>query len=239
MSLTAKVNRLMDKLHRKLKKMRLHPISVFLFHQVSNVFEEDTMKMGDWTEIGQFKNNIELLVKKYKFISLEKAYYKIRNDKFRFRNYAVLTSDDGWASLKNVLPWLNEKKIPVTLFLNPGYFDGQHFREKDSEKYLLIDDVESLSRMYPNVTIGMHGWEHVRATEQNESEFRDSVLKSLKALQVYPNNVPYFAYTYGSFNEMNDRVLKEFGIIPVLIDREKNIDDLSCIHRELLDGIKI
>ena len=229
----------MGKLQRKLKKVRLRPISVFLFHQVSNVFEEDTMKFGDWTEIGQFKNNIELLVKKYKFISLDKAYSKISSDKLRFRNYAVLTSDDGWASLKNVLPWLNEQKIPVTLFLNPGYFDGQHFREKDSEKYLLIDDVESLSKNYPNVTVGMHGWEHVRATEQSESEFRDSVLKSLKALKIYSNFVPYFAYTYGSFNEMNARVLKEFGIIPVLIDREKNIDDLSCIHRELLDGIKL
>lgn len=236
--------RLWDKIRRKVKKTRLewkrrclNPIRVFLFHQVSEVFDENTMLMVDWTETNQFKHNVESLKKEYKFISLEKAYTKMKKDKIRLRNYAVLTSDDGWASLKNILPWLKEQQIPVTLFLNPGYFDGQHYRKKTTERYLLKTDIDRISRDYPNVTFGLHGWEHVRATEQTETEFRENVSKTLKALQVYPNFVPYFAYTYGSFDEMNDKVLHEFGLIPVLIDREKNVDDLSCIHRELLDGM--
>lgn len=239
MSVLNKIGRKLNKLHRKVKKARLRPISVFLFHQVSDEFDESTMKRCDWTETNQFKHNVEVLMKEYEFISLEQAYSEMKKDVFRFRNYAVMTSDDGWASLNNVLPWLKEQNIPVTLFLNPGYFDGQHFREKTTERYLLKDDIARICRDYPNVTLGLHGWQHVRATQQDENGFRESVSKTLDALQGYPNFVPYFAYTYGAFNAMNDSVLKEFGLVPVLIDREKNVDDLSYIHRELLDGIKL
>lgn len=227
------------KLRHKLKKLRLRPISVFLFHQVSDEFDETTMKRGDWTETNQFKHNIEVLKKEYTFIPLEKAYAKMKKDKVRLRNFAVLTSDDGWASLENILPWLKEQKIPVTLFLNPGYFDGEHFREKPTERYLLKADVDRISHDYPAVTFGLHGWEHIRATEQTEDEFRESVLKTLKALQAYPNFVPYFAYTYGNFGAVHNRILNEFDLVPVLIDKEKNVDDSSCIHRELLDGMKL
>ena len=226
----------LKKIQRKLKKMRLKPISVFLFHQVSDEFDEATMKRCDWTETCRFKHNIEVLKKQYRFITLDEAYRKMRRDVLRLRNYAVLTADDGWASLDNVLPWLKEQGIPVTLFLNPGYFDGHRFREKESERYLLDVDVERVAREYPNVTFGSHGWEHVRATDQTEAEFRESVVKANQALMRYDNYVPYFAYTYGSYNKASERVLEEQGLTPVLIDNETNLDDLSRIHRELLDG---
>ena len=239
MSFWYRINKKVIKIHRKVKKARLRPIRVFLFHQVSDAFDESTMKRGDWSETTRFKRNLLELKKEYTFVTLEKAYAKMKKDKVRLRPYAVLTSDDGWASLNNILPWLHEQGVPVTLFLNPGYFDGQHFREKNTEKYLLTEDIQRISETYPNVSIGMHGWEHVRATDQSEAEFRASVEKTRDALVNYTSFVPYFAYTYGSFGAMHNRVLHEFGLIPVLIDREKNVDDLSCIHRELLDGMKL
>lgn len=239
MSLIAKVNRKIGKLHRKWKKMRLRPIHVFLFHQVSDEFDESTMYRCDWNEVGQFKHNIGELKKKYVFISLQNAFYKMKKDAFRFREYAVLTSDDGWASLKNILPWLKEEDTPVTLFLNPGYFDGQHFRKKDTERYLLKDDIEYISREYSNVAFGMHGWEHVKATDKSENDFRLDLEHTMQALQTYKNYVPFYAYTWGKYNEMNMKVLSEYGIVPVLIDNEINRDDLSCVHRELLDGKKL
>lgn len=238
MSWIVVLDRKWAQLCRKLKKLRLRPISVFLFHQVSDTFDESTMKRGDWSETTQFQRNLLELKKEYTFVTLEKAYVKMKKDKVRLRPYAVLTSDDGWASLNNILPWLHEQGVPVTLFLNPGYFEGQHFREKPTERYLLKADIDRISQDYPDVTFGLHGWEHIRATEQTEEEFRENVSKTLKALGAYPNLVPYFAYTYGSFGAVHNKVLREFGLIPVLIDREKNVDDLSCIHRELLDGMK-
>lgn len=239
MSLIDKFKRKYRKAVKRIKKIRLRPISVFLFHQVSDTFDETTMKKGDWSSTGQFKHNMEVLQKEYCFIPLDQAYTRMKKDIFRFRKYAVLTSDDGWASLKNVLPWLKEKGIPVTLFLNPGYFDGKHFRVKETEKYLLKADIDALAQMYPNVTIGSHGWEHNRATEQSVVEFRQSVKASVEALNSYSNYVPFFAYTYGSSNPETDEVLQEFGLVPVMIDREKNVDVISLVHRELIDGITL
>lgn len=237
MSVFEKIRRMLNKAGRRIKKFHLRPISVFLFHQVSDTFDESTMKRGDWTETKQFKHNIGILKDKYVFVSLKKAYEMMRKDVFRFRRYAVLTSDDGWASLKNVLPWLAEQGIPVTLFLNPGYFDGAHYREKSTEKYLLVKDIQDICDSFPSITFGMHGWEHVRATDQTEEEFRESVRKSFDVLRTYSSFVPYFAYTYGSFDESHDRILHEQGFVPVLIDKEKNVDDLRWVHRELIDGV--
>ena len=224
------------KIRRYLTKLRLRPIKVFLFHQVSELFDERTMKKGDWTEIGLFKQKINTLRKGYRFISLPEALNKLKKDVFRFRRYAVLTSDDGWESLTNILPWLDQQSIPVTLFVNPAYFDGMHYRERDTEKYLLLQDIKDICFKYPLVSIGLHGWEHIRVTGLNEEEFRDSLNKSLVILKQFPCFIPFFGYPYGDFNEMNEIILKEYTIVPVLVDGEDNLNEYTRIHRVLIDG---
>ena len=94
-----------QRIMRGLLRLRLHPIRVFVFHQVSDVFEPDTMWECDWTETEAFKRSLSALTKKYTFISLDEVKEHLANDRFRFKDYAALTADDGWASLKNILPW--------------------------------------------------------------------------------------------------------------------------------------
>ena len=226
---------LWNRIKRKFIKLRLQPIRVFCFHQVSDVFDSSTMWKCDWTQTDQFKNNIEILQKTYTFISLEEARIHLLNDIFRVRKYAVLTCDDGYASLKEVLPWLKEHDIPVMLFINPDYAAGKAYRESDKEKYLTIEELAEL-----DVEIGMHGLLHLDVTKMNEDEFYEfaessfhhSINSSLKHF------IPFWAYTWGRHNSMTDRVLKEKGITPVYIDGMKNYNDASCIHRELLDNYK-
>lgn len=224
------------KIQRFLTKLWLRPIKVFLFHQVSESFDERTMKIGDWTEIGRFKRKINTLRKEYHFISLPDAFIKLKKDVFRFRKYAVLTSDDGWASLTNILLWLDKESIPITLFVNPAYLDGMHFREKDTERYLLLGDLKAICSKYPLVSIGLHGWEHIRVTNLNETDFRDDLNKSLEVLMQLPNFIPFFGYPYGDYNEMNETVLKEYNLVPVLVDGGNNINNPTHIHRVLIDG---
>ena len=154
-------------------------------------------------------------------------------DIFRFRDYAVLMADDGWLSLNNVFRvWQSSASLSHCFC-----YDGQHFREKASERYLLLDDVDRIPLRYPRVTVASHGWNHLRATELSEEVFRMSVESSVEVLIRYPNYIPFFAYTYGSFSAAADSILKELDLVPVLIDKETNMDDLICIHRELLDGV--
>ena len=225
---------LIKKICRRIHRVFLKPIRVFCFHQVSDVFEPETMWECDWTQTEVFKKKILTLKEKYTFVSLTEAYNHISNDKIRLKNYAALTADDGWASLKNIIPWLAEQGIPLTLFLNPAYYDGNHFREKETERYLTELDLEHFAKTYSNISFGMHGWDHTDVSKQDECAFRENIRHSLKALKKHNNFVQFFAYPWGKHNKMNDSILKELALVPVLMDGMKNCNDTSVIHREIL-----
>ena len=225
------------KIHRKLMKMRLQPIRVFCFHQVSEVFEPDTMWKCDWTQTEQFKNYVLELKKDYTFIPLTEVTKHLLHDFFRFKHYAALTADDGWASLKNIIPWLAEQKVPVTLFINPSYLDGVHYQERETEKLLTQEDVESYVRKYyPLIDIASHGWIHKSCLKMTDEEFQENVKKSEEALVSMEGKTNYYAFAYGYNGHSQINYLKSVGLIPVFMDGGKNYNDESSIHRELLDG---
>lgn len=213
-------------------KLRLQPIRVFCLHHVSKQYAEDLMNRGDWMSIEEFKLKVQVMRQNgVEFISLSKAHKHIANDRIRCKKYAVLTFDDGYASLKEILPWLFENKIPVTLFINGKYLDGQSYRKNPKERYLTKEELFALTT--PLVEIGSHGWEHIDANEMTVAEFASSVQKNIELLSAHPRYIPFHAYTYGRHNHKVDTELYEAHIIPVLIDGMKNYEDSQCIHREL------
>ena len=226
-----------NKVHRRLLKMRFQPIRVFFFHQVSDVFEPETMWECDWTQTEQFKRNILALKKKYAFVSLQEANRRLSTDKFRIKRYAALTSDDGWASLKNIIPWLAEQEIPITLFLNPYYMDGIHCQSRPTEKLLTVDEVKDMVERYaPFVTIASHGWTHADSMKMGRQEFEENVAKSEAFLKDMPGKIPFYAFPFGRRIQYQNEYLLEHSLIPVFADDGKNVNNSNCIHRELLDG---
>lgn len=167
-----------------------------------------------------------------KFITMTEAYKHIAYDRIRTQKYAVLTFDDGYASLKEILPWLEEQRIPATLFINGKYLDGKSYRRNPKERYLTKNELWSLAS--PFIEIGSHGWEHLRVTEMTEKEFVTSVMQNVQLLSTHPNYIPYWAYTYGTHTNFTDSYLLEQYLIPVYIDGVKNYNDNKVIHRELL-----
>ena len=225
-----------NSIKRRWTRLRLRPIRVFCFHHVSDVFEPETMWECDWMQTEVFKKRILTLKEKYTFISLEEAHAHIANDRFRVNNFAVLTSDDGWASLKNILPWLAEEKIPITLFLNPMYMDGKHFQSRDSEVFLTKEEVADLTERYePFITIASHGWSHEDCLKMSMESFKDSVSKSEEYLTPMKGKVPFYAFTFGRHTTKQLEFLEQHSLVPVLIDGIVNYDDASCIHRECID----
>lgn len=222
------------RLKRKLLHLRLQPVRVFLFHQVGDTYDSCLCNPCDWTQTEQFKNNIVWLKKHYSFISLSQAKEHITHDWLRLKHYAVLTSDDGGAALKIILPWLKEQGVPVTLFVNGKYLDGVSYRERPSECYLTEKELFELD--YDGIEIGHHGWEHNDLTHLEWSRFIDSVEKNTFLLKRLPRYVPFWAYTWGRHTKDLDSYLLSQGIMPVLIDEMKNYDERDIIHRELLDG---
>ncbi len=221
-------------------KLRLQPIRVFCFHQVSDVFDASTMWECDWTQIDQFKQNIMHLKEQYTFISLEEAYHKLTHDKIRCKKYAVLTADDGWASLKNIIPWLAEQEIPVTLFVNSEYLDGKHYQARNTEKLLTYQDIVELTNIYPQiVTISSHGKTHIDVSSLSLEDFKMNVNTAEEILNEYRNKIGFYAFTYGRRTNAQIIELRNMNLIPVLMDDMSNYTYDGVIHRECIDGLKI
>ena len=219
------------KVLRKLMKMRLQPIRVFCLHHVCEQFDADVMSAYDWMALDEFKQKINALRNQgYQFISLTDAYEYLRKDWFRRKKYAVLTFDDGYKSLLEVLPWLEEQQIPATLFINGKYLDGKSYRETPKEQYLTYDELFSLTN--PLIEIGHHGWEHTAATEMTDEELLDSLQKNMEVLSAHPRYVPFWAYTYGKYTDQTNFLLRNNKLILVKVSGGQNFHLQEAVDRE-------
>ena len=228
------ISTLLYKIRRKFIKLRLQPISVFCLHHVCKQFDAESMYPCDWMELSVFQSKINNLREMgYQFISLTEAHLHLQNDWIRREKYAVLTFDDGYKSLQEVLPWLEEQKIPATLFINGKSLDGKSYRENPIEQYLTHDDLYALTS--PFLEIGHHGWEHTAADEMNNDELLQSLFQNEKILSSHPRYIPFWAYTWGRHNKNNDDLLLSNGTVPVLIEGNKNYKWIGAIDRELLN----
>lgn len=235
-------------------KIRLRPIRVFCFHHVSEVRDPLVCQQEDWTQLDQFKRNIEKMQEKYVFISLSEAHRKLIHDKLRFKHYAVLTTDDGLASVQNVIHWLTEKYIPLTLFINTRYMEGNKIKpvhlkwlhelapfadEKELAKkmYLSKEQIWALTSSY--LEIGMHGHEHLNVQQIKEEEFETDVNVCKEKLSKHPRYVPNYAYPWGCATKESMDFLEKNSIIPVLVRGGKNYQWEGYIDRECIDNIVI
>ena len=228
---------LFQKFRHRLLLMRLNPIRVFVFHQVSEAFDPESMWECDWTQTEAFKLNILNMRKRFAFISLEEAQRHLKYDKMRWKRYAVLTADDGWDSLRNILPWLAEQRIHTTIFLNPLYMDGAHKQYRATEQFLSENDVQEILVKYsPYISVASHGWSHEDCTTMSLSQFQEYVVKSEQALSGVSGKVPFYAFAWGKHKQDQVEYLRSQSLVPVFVDGMSNINDSSCIHRECLDG---
>lgn len=214
-------------------KIRLKPIVVYCQHHVCATFESDSMIACDWMQIDEFKYKVTAMQQEgVKFISLTDAYQHIFNDWLRCKKYAVITFDDGYASLKEILSWLEVQKIPATLFINGKYLDGKSYRKNPEERYLTKDELFALTSSL--IEIGSHGWEHVDAKTISIDEFQSSLVKNQNILSSHPRYIPFYAYTYGIHTQESDESLQKANLIPLLVDGADNYNDKYYIHRRLM-----
>ena len=222
-----------NKLRRKLMKIRLQPIRVFCLHHICEHFDSDAMYACDWMALDAFKKKInELRNQGYQFISLTSAYEHLKKDWFRRKKYAVLTFDDGYKSLLEVLPWLEEQQIPATLFINGKYLDGKSYRETPKEQYLTYDELLALTS--PLIEIGYHGWEHTAADTMTNNELIESLFKNEKILSSHLRYIPFWAYTWGRRTQNTDLILFKNNLMPIVITGGKNYSFQGNIDREIL-----
>ena len=248
----SKLTEIFAKIRRKWTKIRLQPIRVFCCHHVSDVYEASYMWECDWVNTEALKQWIEAMqLHGYTFISLAEAHNHIGHDTFRFNKYAVLTADDGFKTILNILPWLIEQQIPITIFVNPKYilYDaiGDNVQTRlvqtkgkisTDELYLNTEDIQNVSS--PLVTFAYHGYEHLDEWNMDDAVFDRNVEKCIEAMRnKFPNVIPFYAHTYGHSKPKNDKFLLKIGVIPVYVSGNKNYNDTSHIDRELISNERL
>lgn len=227
------IKKIINKIKTIWRRVRLSSIRVFCLHHVCEKFDDESMYPCDWMELSVFQTKInELRNQGWQFISLTAAYLRLKKDRLRRKKYAVLTFDDGYKSLLEVLPWLEEQNIPVTLFINGKYLDGISYRENPREQYLTYDELFNLTS--PLIEIGHHGWEHTKVIEVTKAEFIDSLEKNIEVLSKHPRYIPFWAYTWGVNKVITNQILLEKNITPVLINGCENYNSNTSINRESL-----
>lgn len=248
------LNKIIHTIKRSWIRLWYKPIRVFVFHHVSAERDPLVCQEEDWTQLDQFKRNIDVLQAQYTFISLTDACYKLHHDWFRCRKYAVLTTDDGLASVLNVLPWLEEKKISITLFINTRYMEGDKLKPvhqrwlKDlapnadvkaiaKRMYLSKDQIDEL--LSPYIEIGSHGHEHLNACEISELEFENNIEHCLHLLSDHPRYVSAYSYPWGKYTGSSLHYLHDHCIIPVAVDGGMNYIWKGYLSRECIDNVKL
>ena len=240
---------ILNRFKRKLIRIRLQPIRVFCFHQVSERLAPDVQCEPDWMSLSEFKQKISDLQKVgYVFISMQEAYRHLKDDLVRSKKYAVLTCDDGLKCQAELILWLEEENIPMTMFVTAKNLDGKscgpqildYFKitNKEAERklaeQLYLNETELNAIDSPMITIGMHGYEHVNSEQLEVNLFEEHVNKCIEAMQSHPRYISFFAYPYGRHTEQTDKVLEKKNVVPVYIDKMNNINNVTCVHRELL-----
>lgn len=230
----------LHRIRQKLAHLCLHPIHIYCLHHVCAKFDVSYMHIGDYMLIDDFKYSIMAMQNRgVEFISLSEAFEKLLSSKsffsYRLEDYAVLTFDDGYASLNEVLPWLIERNIPATLFVNAEYAMKRAFRDTPQEKYLTTKEIQNWTTSGKGlIQIGMHGLQHIDVSTMSEREFNMYADKTIEATSQIIGYVPFWAYTWGRHNVMVDSVLRSKNIVPVLTDGLKNYSNFDSMHRELL-----
>lgn len=241
------------KILKRVQRVFLTPIEIFVFHKVSDLYNSDYGCVEDWTQTDIFKQNILQLQKKYNFISLDSALNHLKNDVFRYKNYAVLTCDDGYRMILDILPWLKQNNIPTTIFISTQYLDGishdpwfdalwkskseSEIKQLRERMYIRYEDIPVLE--VNNISVGLHGYGHDLVTTMSNQDFLQYIDKARIAISNKITLKPYYAYTWGKHSQITDMALREKGITPVYCDGLNNICFEGVLHRKCIDNIII
>jgi peptidoglycan/xylan/chitin deacetylase (PgdA/CDA1 family) len=121
----------------------------------------------------------------------------------------VVTADDGWLSfVENALPELQERNIPVTLFV-ASHRLGDNLGDRTDR---LISKSELLNLPRDLVTVGSHTATHARLTTAEAAQIRWELQESRSRLsELLQTEIGYFCFPFGAHNEETVRLCRAAG----------------------------
>jgi len=143
----------------------------------------------------------------------------------------VLTFDDAFENLlNNVIPVIDELRIPVSIYVVTGCMGNKPAWLKGSghhDEHELLMDGEQIKRLADNplITIGTHTHSHPRLTDLGSHEVEAELSDSRKILEaLIGREVRAVAFPHGSYNKEVSAIAKACGLTRLLTLKEKMVD---------------
>lgn len=119
------------------KLIRRDALVVFNYHQVSPVFDPAQHLVGTWTSLLDFKRAVEHLQRSYRFVRLSEGLRLLQEGTLQ-GIVVALSFDDGHHSVaEHVVPFLTQRRIPASLFINSAYLGSRKCSPEHAWNYWL------------------------------------------------------------------------------------------------------
>lgn len=174
-------------------------LRVLMYHSIGSEVPGDTLSVYSVSS-NTFVSHMDFLEKKFphKLVSLS-----LHNDEG-----IAITFDDGYKdNLTIAAPILLKRNIPFTVFVAPGLITS------GDKRYLDKFTLKELSN-YPNVTIGAHGYNHVKLTLLDEANILEELTNSKHFLEdLIGMPVDTMSYPHGGTNKKIEDLVKHTGYL--------------------------
>ena len=167
------------------------------YHMISNNIKSDNARYCITTEL--FEEQIKFIKKNYNIIKLSEI---DPAGKSEVKNI-VITFDDGFEdNYKNAFSVIKKYNIPVYIFLISNYISQPYFLNWDQ-----ILEMKKSGLVF----FGNHTRDHISLNTSSYESTKSHVLEANNELREKLENVEYFSYPYGDFNNMTIKILMEAG----------------------------
>ncbi|OGH13858.1 MAG: hypothetical protein A2687_04830 [Candidatus Levybacteria bacterium RIFCSPHIGHO2_01_FULL_38_26] len=178
-------------------------VSVICYHGIEEAGNFYSVTTND------FEKQIQKLLKTSRFISADQALMAFEGKKTEGSSI-VLTIDDGYASVMDILPLTRKHSIPVLLFVlsNPKNANRKELDHRG--KLLSWDQIKYLHSQ--GVSIGCHSATHANFNKLSRIELEQEIVDSKKILEKrlgFP--IKFFAYPKGIYNKSAIELVKKAG----------------------------
>jgi peptidoglycan/xylan/chitin deacetylase (PgdA/CDA1 family) len=178
-------------------------------------------------ELEIFTKHIAFLSEHFNILDLENLKNHVEKGIPLEKKSLFITFDDGWASNYKLLPFLEEKKIPITIFLTTKligtnktpspiseYMDTNIDNKYPTQPNRTMLNYEEIREMREIVNFQSHGINHHPLNRISSELLRLELLESKKQIEEITGRTVYaFAYPYNIASEKEAKIVESCGYL--------------------------
>lgn len=202
-------------------------VTIFCYHSISKKSDKYSV------DFHLFKKGIEKILRYSKFIAIE----DVIKTKVIGQS-VVLTVDDGYKDVLQILPFTKKYKIPVAIFVLAEPECANREELMHGGKFLSWNEIKMLHK--EGWTIGCHSATHANFASLSNGEVQREIIDAKKKLEKSLGiPIQYFAYPKGTYTDEIIKVVKKagykaaFSVYPSNVSKKMNI---YTIPRVVIDS---